>query len=320
METQHPSVEQLIGFMESPEIGTHSNIRRHLMACDSCRRQVDKFSQLEMNIKHHVPRFTSQHTVVENTGQMIERFVDQQLDDEQHQLIQHRINSDPRVLKSALHYAVHSAAMSRNLDALKNKPLTTGISSTTSRQGLIHRWLRQMKQSLQSPMPTWALAPASIAIAAIVSLALVSHSVSHQPQAQIAAYQDDPRITFERAGMPSGSIGFFHDAQSSSKPFSGIKIAVNQTPGENGEVGNQQLVFEWPTIDTATDYQLSIYTYQDNDRQLLARQSSDKSQLIFSDLNLANRQHYQWELSGVTKNGLKFRTTGDFVYLDNRQQ
>ena len=306
--------------MESPETGPHSNVRRHLMACDQCRQQVDKFGQLELDIKHHVPRFTVEPATVENTGQMIEHFVDQQLDDEQNQLIQHRINSDPSALKSALHYAVHSAAMHRSLDALKNKPLTTGTSSTTSRQGLIHRWLRQMKQSLQSPMPTWALAPASIAIAAIVSLALISHSVNHQPAAQIAAYQDDPQITFERAGMPSGSIGFFHDAQSSSKPFAGIKIAVNQAPGENGEVGNQQLVFEWPMIEAATDYQLSIYTYQNNDRQLLAQQSSDKSQLIFTDLNLANRQHYQWELSGITKNGLKFKTTGDFVYLDNRQQ
>ena len=171
-------------------------------------------------------------------------------------------------------------------------------------------------------MPAWTLAPASFAVAALISVVLISNMANQQQTEQIATFQDDATITFERAGMPSGSIGFFHDAQSSSKPFTGIKIAVNRKgegePGKGDKTENSQLVFQWPAVEKAVNYQVSIYHYQNNERPLLAEQSSNKTQLGFDNLKLSTGQHYEWQLSGDTENGLKFKTSGDFVYLERR--
>lgn len=319
MENQHPTAEQLCGYMESPESREHGDIRRHLMACDQCRLQIDNLSQLEMDIKHFVPRFAAGHDFAEDAEQRVEQFIDHQNTGEQNQTMEKQIKSDPDALKSALHYAVHSAAMSRNLETMDSKPvITTASTSTTSSKSGFYHLLSLVKQSLQWPMPAWALAPASFAVAALISVALISNT-ANQHAVQIATYQDDATITFERAGMPSGSIGFFHDAQSSSKPFTGIKIAVNRegAPGNAGKIESKQLVFQWPAVEKAVDYELSIYYYQNNEKQLLAQQTSKATQLSFANLKLNDGRHYEWQLSGNTENGLKFGTKGDFVVLES---
>jgi hypothetical protein len=319
MENQHPSAEQLCSYMESPESREHGDIRRHLMGCNQCRLQIDNLSQLELDIKYFVPRFAVQHEITGDNEQRIERFVEHQFDDKPNQPMETEVRSDPDALKSALHYAVHSAAMSRNLENMSKPDIATAETSTTSTQGGFHQLLSRIKQSLQWPMPAWALAPASFAVAAVISFVLVSNTTNQQQSVQIATYQDDATITFERAGMPSGSIGFFHDAQSSSKPFTGIKIAVNKevAPGDDGNNETKQLLLQWPAVEKAVNYKVRIYHYQNNEKQLLAQQSSNETQLRFENLKLTNGQHYEWQLSGDTENGLKFTTSGDFVYLES---
>jgi len=321
MENQHPSAERLSSYMESPESREHGDIRRHLMACDQCRLQIDRLSQLEMDIKHFVPRFAAKQIFVEDGDQRVEQFIDQSLRGEQNQTMEEKIKSDPNALKSALHYAVHSSAMSRNLETTNRTPaIATASTSTSSKQGNFYQFLSRVKQSLQWPMPAWALAPASFAVAAIISFVLIVNPTNQQHTVQVATYQDDATITFERAGMPSGSIGFFHDAQTSTKPFAGIKIAVNREgeSGQDGKIESKQLLFQWPAVEKSVNYKVSIYHYQDNEKQLLAQQSSNETQLSFENLKLTNGQHYEWQLSGDTENGLKFNTKGDFIYLESR--
>ena len=322
MENQHPSAEQLCSYMESPESREHGEVRRHLMACDECRVRIDNLSQLEMDIKHIVPRLAANNDLIDDTEQRVEQFVDQQHTGEQNQSLEEQIKSDPQTLKSALHYAVHSAAMSRNLQTMDNKPAVAATSSTVTPTHVgFHQLLNRIKQSLQWSMPAWTLAPASIAIAALISFVLVSNPVHEQQTVQLATYQDNATITFERTGMPAGSIGFFHDAQSSTKPFAGIKIAINRQaegkPGKSGKIEYSQLVFQWPAVEKAQNYELSIYYYQDSEKQLLAQQTSGVTQVSFDNLKLNNGQHYEWQLSGNTENGLKFNTKGDFVYLES---
>ena len=222
MKNQHPSSEQLCSYMESPESRTHGDIRRHLMSCSECRLRIDNLSQLEMDIKHYVPRFAAEYNFADDAEQRVEQFIEDQYSGEQNQAMEEQIKSDPDSLKSALHYAVHSAAMSKNLETMHNTPVvaaasSTTTSATTSNQGGFHQLLNRIKQSLQWPMPAWTLAPASFAVAALISFVLVLNPAHQQQTVQIATYQDNAMITFERAGLPSGSIGFFHDAQSSSR-------------------------------------------------------------------------------------------------------
>ena len=114
MENIHPNSEQLSHYMESPESSAHKDLRIHLMACENCRSRVDKLTQLELDIKHYVPRLAPSIIVPEDKEHTIAHYIDGNPDVAKDNNIQQQILQDSDKLKSALHYAVHSAAMSKN--------------------------------------------------------------------------------------------------------------------------------------------------------------------------------------------------------------
>lgn len=310
MENAHPKAEQLSFYMESPESSKHKDIRAHLMKCEKCRSRVDKLTQLELDIKHYAPRFRSLNNLKDDMEQVVERYMDKQPDTAQSGQIEQRIHNDPAALKAALHYAVHSTAMSKNIDTMNislavASPTATDIQPA-SEKSLLHRITHQLMQGLRWPTPAWILAPASLATALLLSYSTVTLLArDNQPLPHIAAFQDDATISFQKQGLPVGSIGFFHDTQSRSEPFSGIAISVPD--------GNT-LNFGWQAIENATEYTVDIYTSKNGEKLMISRQTTQKPQLSFSNLNLVNKSHYQWQLSGSTRDGLKFTTRGDFIF------
>ncbi|WP_455366334.1 hypothetical protein [Kaarinaea lacus] len=319
MENQHPSADELYSYMDAPEAPDHTGLRYHLMSCAYCRSQIDKLSQLEINVKNFLPRIATAQQATEDSEHSIEHFVDQQFDGVNNLDMEAKIKSDPARLKAALHYAVHSTAMNKQTqNAVQapdraNKPASSILQSTG-----INNFFNRVKLITQWPMPAWTLAPASFAIAALISFVLVANTNARQHAAQIAAYQDDATITFTKTDMPAGSIGFFHDAQSSRQAFSGISIKATQHGKNNATRNASDLEIQWPAVKNAKSYELEIYFYQNSEKQLLAQQTTRQPSILVKDVILTNGQHYQWMLSGVTDDGQKFHTTGDFVYLKNK--
>jgi len=309
MQTTHPSTEQLSYYMESPESSEHKAVWRHLMSCNQCRNRVDHLTQLERDIKHFTPRFTSHASLHEDREQLIERYVDRHLEDDEQSDIERSIRNDPQALKTALHYALNTAVMSKNIQTSPDnlKSTTTESQSTPATTGL----LKRIKLSLQWPTPAWSIAPAALALAAIISYGLITLQGNLNPQgnSNIVAFQDNPQLSFQQPGMPAGSIGFFHDAQVSTKPFAGMQINSSYP---------RQLEFTWSPIADASDYTLEVYTYQQGESVRIAQQQSDQPGIILADIALVNNHHYQWKLTGQTQQGLRFQTQGDFIYVNNR--
>lgn len=319
-ENTHPNSEQLAGYIESPESSQHTPIRNHLMACDNCRVRVDKLNQLEIDIKHFVPRITRQQAVGNDLKdgsyddlygseeQNVERYVDNQLNPEESQSVKQQLDSNPEALKAALHYAVHSAAMSRNIDT-SNTNIDSKALKDNNSPNTFGSFFNKLLQYLQWPTPAWAMVPAVLVVATVVSSPLIYLSDSQQTTGVfIAEFQDNPVISYSSADIPKGSIGFFHDAKSSTEPFSGMDIIV--TP-------NQKLDFNWQAIPKAKSYQFKVYEFNDGQKRELATLISNEPSASPDSIAWENEKHYQWQISGVTQNGLQYTTSGDFIFIRN---
>ena len=303
----HPDAEQLTGYMESPESSEHTTIRKHLMACEQCRVRIDKLLQLELDVKHFVPRFSPPTDLNNSDEQNIERFIDNQLDADDARTTIRQISSNPESLKSALHYAVHSAAMSRNIDTI-NSGIRSKKMQTDTRQGSTGSIFSQFFKYLQWPTPAWAIAPATLAITAILSFPLISTQVAQQNTGpQIAKFQDNAVISYSSADIPAGSIGFFHDAKSRTEPFSGINIVLNQKKG---------LDLSWPAIDKVNSYQLTLYSFENGQKQQIVSKETVEPNTHINNIDWETGKHYQWKISGLTQDGLKYSTYGDFVLIN----
>jgi len=312
MQVTHPSAEQLSLYMESPESNEHRDIRQHLMHCEDCRNRVDHLTQLELDIKHYAPRFTSQLELRDDNDFLIERFVDGQLAQSQRAKTEQRIHSDPGALKTALHYAVHAAAMRENIDTM-SATMSVNVESMTGESGRLGTTtglLQRILASLQWSTPAWTIAPASLVLAAIISYTFfttIGNSV-FQDQPRIVAFQDQAVLKFQQTTMPSGSIGFFHDAQTHSEPFSGMHIQLDR---------KNSLNFSWPAVSNAADYTLALYDNQHGDLALVAQQTANQTNVQLQNLTLTRHGHYTWKLSGRTHQGVRFQSQGDFIYLGN---
>ena len=305
MKDTHPDIEQLTGYMESPESRQYNTIRSHLMACDQCRGRVDKLTQLEFDIKHYVPRFSQRSKLLEgDVEQDIERFVDKQLDAKKSEAVKQRVDSDAESLKAALHYATHSSAMRKNIDDVSFNSSKREKRSVSSPGSIFSRLLIY----LQRPAPVWTMAPATLLLAAIISLPLLySDTTTRDTGAVIAKFQDNAVVSFSSADIPAGSIGFFHDAKSHSKPFGGIDITMN---------ANKGLDLSWQAINKAKSYSLTVYSFESDQKQEIATTTTELPMISINNINWETGKHYQWEISGITDDGLKFSTQGDFVFID----
>lgn len=307
MKDTHPDVEQLTGYMEAPESSQYNKIRSHLMACDQCRGRVDKLAQLEFDIKHYVPRFSNQSALAREDNsedQDIELFIDRQLDVKKSEAVRQRINTDPESLKAALHYAAHSSAMRKNIDSASSGSSRREKHSITSSSSFFGSLLGYF----QRPAPVWTMAPVTLVLVAIVSLPLFySDTGSRDTGPVIAKFQDNAVISFSSADIPAGSIGFFHDAKSHSKPFDGIEITMN--PGKG-------LDLSWQPIDKAKSYSLSVYSFESAQKQEIVTVTTELPMISINNINWETGKHYQWQINGLTEDGLKYSTSGDFIVID----
>lgn len=312
MQNQHPSTEQLAGYLDAPEAATQSEVRHHLMACQQCRVRIDQLTQLELDIKHYAPRFAGPAPISDGSDQAIESYLDNgaNLQVNEQQDAENRIKSDPAALRAALHYAVHSSAMKRGIDpaTFGNVSQQTSTGNHAATRHRLKEWLTRMIRPLRQPVPLWAMAPASLALAIVVGIGVFYSDGAGNRTGRLVAFQDNPTMTFQQPGAPAGSIGFFHDAQAQRKPFSGMTIATNN---------NGDLTFRWPAITNATRYQLEIFTIVNNDQQLLKETTTTARTVTLQNVTLSDKQHYQWHLSGKTRDNMIFKTSGDFLYLQN---
>lgn len=312
MENQHPNTEQLAGYLDAPESATYGDVRRHLMDCHRCRVRVDQLTQLELDIKHYAPHFSQPGMQADDPGQSLERYLDGETEhepDHRQAPIEKQLMSDPAALKAALHYTLHSTTMRRDLEPAYSNPAGQQPTHSAAKPNIVQRLVYCIKRQGQQPVPLWAMAAAMLVLTVAVSWLIQVNDNPDNTALQIATFQDNPTIAFQRGGPPAGSIGFFHDAQTQRKPFQGMTITV-----ANGN----SLAFSWPAIADAKRYKLEVYTMADNNKQMLANLTSSQPSVTVNDIELKEHQHYHWQLSGNTSNNTAFTTEGDFLFTPHQ--
>jgi len=314
MQNQHPNIETLTHYADTPTAKEHRHVRQHLINCGACRSRVDQLTLLQQDIRKYIPRMNfSEHSppADESLNEKMEMLIDGQLKNTPQAQISASIKNSKNVLKSALHYATHSAAMQRHLEKQAANPAATHTNG--NRTALPQRIINIVGRYLKKQTPIWTTAPAAFALSAlltVITLPLLSKPTT--AVGTIAVYQDNPTMSFKKGGLPNASIGFFGDANSMSVPYQGMKISP--IPGGG-------IQFSWPPVDNAEQYALSLFQYSNNTKSLITDTSTQNTQHEFKALTLNNQHRYQWRLTGTTHDNQQFSSSGGFVYntLDNTQ-
>lgn len=288
--TCHPDDATLDAYQQTPDAQQFRDVSMHLLNCVQCRHQLDMQMRLVT-----ASAFLSNEPVTEAQQQNVDDFVyagdHAQMKNERQAIKQHS-----GMLKSALHSLVQSP---QQLSLQIQESAVTRPVISTQKRG----WLETGWQYLQHKFSGWMTIPAT----ALATLLLVAMVLQVIPPAsvpvQLIAYQDDPAIHFLPVETMPG-IGFFSAANQRTENFSGMQTTV---------ADKTTLNFNWPDIDGAKHYRLTLYDFQQGKKTLLKNLDSNTTS---ASINLdagSSGQRYEWILSGKTTANERFVSSGGFV-------
>ena len=301
MNTKHPESEDLNDYLQQPQAQQFSALRLHLASCGECRTQLEVLSSLRQNYP-----LLQTVSIDEIQQQEIEDVVNGAGDvSTDNNSALEKIKNNSATLKAALHFASHSAAMSEVIqsEAQQHADQPQKISVESGLKSLLTRLFEYQS-------PVWI--PASISAALVMALAVLIIPLVDSPDKVLAdqsivQYQDNPQIHFRSQDALPG-IGFFSRAEEESQPYDGLRVSYIR-PGI--------ISLTWPKVDNAKQYKLRLQVIAQGKKNTLAEISTELNQTEIK-LNVADINHrYEWTLSGSTRDGKTFITTGGFV-IDNR--
>lgn len=307
----HVDIDVLIDYLATPHSADAGKVGLHLAECAACRSRLKTLSAMRGHLT--VVAGDAYDVSVGSDAQLgqmlenqdIERYVDGGLADEGERRVAAQISGNPLALKAALHYARHSAAMHRGLNAAKPSSATRDAISRSAPDkppwkahwAAITSWLTRR-------IPLWTTLPVG---ALATGIMLVSLTLLHTPQVggvQIASYQDNPVVQF-RAPSQAPGIGFFGTAARSSAPFEPVRVAA---------VGEDGITISWPAIPAAKAYVVRLARRQHGRTTPLAERTTTDTTAIFEGLEIIVDHRYVWTLSGKTTDKKDFYAEGGFVF------
>lgn len=306
--TTHPEAEDLIAYLENPKAEALSDICLHLAQCRECRNQADTLSNLEKLIKSNAVELSAYEGEKSNElkfaeeAYQIESYVDGEGEADFNKRISAMIEGEHQALKTALHYACHSSAMKRELEAEQSvtPSPTISINQQSSHLSRLAAWARSINKWF-SPS-TWIAIPATAFATALLVINLAPLSML-PGTVTLAQYQDNPVVQFQDNKQLPG-IGFFSKSVNVIKPFNNMTISM---PDANS------IMLDWPKIEGAVSYTLQLQMIDNGQKVILAEKTTEKSRLSLSGIDSRTNQRYEWILSGKTSDEQTFYTTGGFV-------
>lgn len=303
----HPDTEQLTAYLTNPQSGEFMDLRLHLARCVDCRAEVSVLAELKENplpglAEAGLDSDDAFHNATQE--QLIEKYVDGVLDGEERQEVETLLQTDPRAIKAALHYASHSAGMKRALydspdgvipDQSKLRP-DNKTSARPSLLNAINNWL-------QLRAPVWLAVPATAVVVALFSITMTPLLTSTTSQFTVASYQDNPVIRFEQKNRQPG-IGFFANAGKTEQAYATIKTRLFD--------GNM-LDLSWPVVAKAVSYKIQLQLIKNGQRTNVGELTTKLAQASFKRVPDDTGHRYEWVLSGNTTDGKTFTTHGGFV-------
>ena len=300
----HPTLNMLVGYTDSPRSGENETVRKHLVGCAPCRLRVAKLTALSRGIKQEIPLLAGDND--ESLARRAALFVDREAGDAPDPQGEQSPHSNPELLRAALHYATHSAAMRREIATTQagTAPVGTAGSVRAVERAELDIWLSRLKWlfSWRNTMPV----PLPLAYVALLTLALMWPLVMQHgaPALTLAVYQDKPLLIFKSEQAPGASIGFFGQASQQTVAYGPVSIVQDK---------HGSLLVSWSAVAGAKQYDFSLYKLDNSQRALVKAATSDTTQAVLRGAELAANQRYEWRLSGVTSDGRAFSTSGGVV-------
>ena len=316
--TSHPDIENMMAYLANPDASGFRELSLHLAACGVCRSQLGTLTTLREGLEdlnsesyqQSIERDTELDEALQQ--QLIERYVDDQLQVEEKQQIAALLQKNPQGLKAALHYASHSSSMQRELGqaALPEFSNETRASQTSSSQHQNKR-SKAHKPALLSRLKNWFSLQARIWISVpITATAAAVLAIVFMPVSEtltIAGYQDNPVIQFEQKNELPG-IGFFSTARKVVKPFERVTIEL---------VEKDTIALSWLAVEGADSYTVSLQKFALGQKIELGKNTTTTTRIEFKDLNIDLNHRYEWILTGKTTDAKTFYTSGGFVIARN---
>ncbi len=305
-QSEHPDAEILALYSETPENNEFRQLRQHLSQCRQCRKTVEKYSMLVSKLQKFVPEFMPAMATRLNEQDVLKvaQYIDGELDDPQKNNIAKKIQQHKNLMKAALHYSLHSAAMSDEImvgTAKSARPMPgnkqIGYSNVviSPKEKLQNIWQNFWRWQ----PPVWVSAPvtALLVIAVMVNLPVQQSNL-------VAVYQDQPIMYFQKTTQIIPGIGFFNAARES-------EIKYGQVLASTDKQGRVTMV--WPSVKNAEKYTVRISKIENNEKIIVGQQETIATTVTFPVFKPDNRRNYFWEISGKTTDGQLFHTDGGFV-------
>jgi len=118
----------------------------------------------------------------------------------------------------------------------------------------------------------------------------------------LATYQDSPHMTFSMP--PSPGMGFYHTENVNRVPFNAATIQWQ----------HDTLFLHWDSVSKALNYSVTIYLNQANQQNLVASVKTTANNIQIKNLIIEKNRNYHYQISGKTRKGLSFSTSGGFIF------
>jgi len=300
----HPSTENIIAFLESPNSSEYHDLELHLATCCDCRQQANQLSQLQKDIQSSdfiQQKLMQDISMVKSTeleaalsDSKIENYVDQSLDKNERDSIALLLKEDPLALKAALHYASHQSAMQRELSE-QDSEVTKPINNFDL--------ISLLKKYISWRTPAWVMVPATGFASVLLVFAISTQVVTTESVSPLASYQDNAVIQYSGKNTQPG-IGFFSNAFTKVKPFNNISIEL---------VNESTLILSWPKVSDAVSYYLQLQKIDKGQNIIIGESTGTENTVEFKNIQLQKRLRYQWILTGKTTADETFYASGGFV-------
>ena len=291
----HPDLAQLWEYLEGPQAAAQIATLDHLIECAACRTRAARLAALQSRVQESLPRLGA--TVHAQTDALdVARWVDGAAGNSHDMALDPRLQN-PAWLKAALHYAVHRSALQRDLPEVHTTPRAAQAKPSTS-------FLQNLTTLLTLRMPVWIPAAAAAALMwAVLGLQWLptGETTAALP---LASYQDAPVMRFQSANAAQPGMGFFAAANIVERPFTGVQLTRPQP---------RTLELRWPPVENAVEYRVTLYRISNQGSEVIVEQTPASTQAVFNDFDFTANRRYEWEISGSTRDGSKFRANGGFA-------
>ena len=316
MSDRHPESEDLIAFLEAPQSDKSRPVSRHLIQCNTCRKEVMALQATIDNLKNSLVIAVEKPTGEHPDEMTIADYIEKRLPQDRFQNIEQHVMGCNYCRKAALYYAMERSESQRK-SVPGEEPVDVRMDLPEFKDDKKPRPFEWLRGLFSWKMPIWTGVPATVLATAILFLILTNiekkevatvspPQVVKKEVMTVSSYQDKSQIIFKSSKGDVPGIGFFGAAREKAEPFSGLSFEMKDS--------EKSLRVKWPEIKGARFYEIRVYSLDRENREMIAKaDASGKTEVLLYVSGLKPGKRYEWELSGTTGNGNRFLAEGGFV-------